>query len=81
MRLGLSADDLTLFFGEDYELLFTVKPDTPDQILTDISNKSKVKITEIGRIKSSQPNITLIKNGFRKSIQNKGWDHFKKTGE
>lgn len=74
---GKSLLQLALHSGEDYELLFTIKPDTPDSVLKSISEKSDVPIIEIGRIISKKSGYYLIsKNNEKIAIRPKGWDHF-----
>jgi len=69
--------DFALHGGEDYELLFTMKPDTYSQVIEKIATETKTKITEIGRIVSKEEgyNIITTKNQ-RLPLQPKGWDHF-----
>lgn len=70
---------IALHGGEDYELLFTMKPDIPNQIIEKISNESKTKITEIGKILSKEEGYNIITEGNQQlPLQTKGWDHFGK---
>jgi thiamine-monophosphate kinase len=74
---GRSALYLALHSGEDYELLFTIKPDTPDAIIHSISNETGIAITEIGKILTIESGYQLIDlQNRRVPIQPKGWDHF-----
>jgi len=75
--VGLSVQDALLNGGEDYELLFTVKPGTPNQFLTGLEQKFNLPIREIGTISSeSAVNVLLIPDGSRIPLAPKGWDHF-----
>jgi len=75
---GKSAVQLALHSGEDYELLFTLKSNTPDTVLNSISNETGIAITEIGRILDQESGYHLIdlQNKYI-HIQPKGWDHFR----
>ncbi|HKE33406.1 MAG TPA: thiamine-phosphate kinase [Candidatus Angelobacter sp.] len=70
--------DLALHGGEDYELLFTVRPGIklPEKI-------AGVRVTMIGRIekKSSRGSPVKIRDrrGNRKTLKPKGWQHFSKN--
>ena len=60
--------------GEDYELLFTVRPDTalPRSI-------AGVPITRIGRITKnhcSSPRVLLLERSGRRPLLPEGWQHF-----
>jgi len=59
----------TLNGGEDYELLFTIKPDDYDKV------KNSPGITVIGHITAASAGINLItKNGVSTPIKAQGWD-------
>jgi thiamine-monophosphate kinase len=74
---GKSALYLALQCGEDYELLFTMKPDTPDAIIHLISSETGIAITEIGKILTIESGYKLIDlQNRRVLIQPKGWNHF-----
>lgn len=69
--------DLALHGGEDYELLFTMKPRTPWQIIEKIGTETKTKMTEIGKILSKEKGFHIITEQNRRlPLQPKGWDHF-----
>lgn len=74
---GKSAIQLALHSGEDYELLFTMKSDTPASVINSISSKTGIAITEIGRILDKESGYFLIDlQNKRIPIQPRGWDHF-----
>jgi len=61
--------------GEDYELLFTARPNTkiPHSL-------SGVPITRIGRIiptRKSRPRMTIVAEGTRFELQPHGWEHLR----
>jgi len=69
--------DLSLHGGEDYELLFTMKPDTPSEIIEQIATETKTKVTEIGKVLTKEAGYTLVTaDNNRQTLQPKGWDHF-----
>lgn len=70
-KLNLDYLDLILYFGEDFELVFTVPKDK-------IANlKNKMDFTVIGEITDS-PDINIkLTTGEIKKIQKKGYNHFK----
>ncbi|HHE46181.1 MAG TPA: hypothetical protein ENL08_00575 [Bacteroidetes bacterium] len=75
--LGAESREMVLYGGEDYQLLFTVKPDTPRAILADISRGSDTRITEIGTIIASGDGCRLVDtDGGRHPLEPDGWDHF-----
>lgn len=78
-RISKNKIELALHGGEDYELLFTIKADTPTQIIEKIANETKTKITEIGKILSKEEGFKLInEEDQRIALRTKGWDHFGK---
>ncbi len=65
-RLGVDPDRLALAGGEDYELLFTVRGDTPT--VTALSRRLAVPVAEIGRVVRG-PAAGAPRGG-------RGWRHF-----
>jgi thiamine-monophosphate kinase len=65
--------DLALHGGEDYELLFTVRPGK--QVSPHIAG---VPLTQIGHI--TRPRIILLRNlkGIAYELDPRGWEHFRK---
>lgn len=73
--LGLSRYETALTGGEDYELLFTSPPELKEEI-TNISEQTGVRITEIGSVHSKR-NINIYdKNGFTLNFEKRGFFHF-----
>ena len=64
--------DLALHGGEDYELLFTVRPGR--RIRNQIAG---VKITQIGCITSGNEILLRDAKGRTHSLQPRGWEHFR----
>jgi len=65
--------DLALHGGEDYQLLFAVPPEKEKQVLNLFS---KFKITKIGCFISGKDIFIKGKNGTRKLMEIKGYQHF-----
>ena len=62
---------MALTYGEDFELVLTVKPDLFDKI------KSRVNLHKIGFVDSSGVIKMIDKSGNTNIITPKGYDHFK----
>ena len=67
--------DLALNFGDDFELLFTIKRDAEGQLAA-LSEKLGCPLTIIGKVTSGEENI-LIDNGKREKLENLGYEHFR----
>ncbi len=72
-ELGISIEELTLNYGGDYELLFTIPPEKWIT-LKKASEKNNFKLTEIGRVKKGR-NL-LLKDGKEHEIKERGYEHF-----
>jgi thiamine-monophosphate kinase len=59
-RLGLDAGVVALSGGDDYELLFTLRPDGPSAAV--LSRRLGVRVSELGRVEPGQP--TRAPRGF-----------------
>jgi len=59
-----------LFFGGDYELLFTIAPDGLEDLKREIPD-----IRVIGRAVEGRENI-LTRQGKIVNLENRGWEHF-----
>jgi len=67
--------DLTLNFGDDFELLFTIKREAEAE-LPKIAQACECPMTIIGKVTSGEENI-LIDNGMREKLENLGYEHFR----
>lgn len=67
--------DLVLNFGDDYELLFTVKREETDA-LAKLASELECPLTVVGKVTSGEENI-LIDNGKREKLENLGYEHFR----
>ncbi|MDZ7264044.1 MAG: thiamine-phosphate kinase [candidate division KSB1 bacterium] len=76
---SLPVPTLVLHRGEDYELLFTLRPDTPIAVVNSIIQTSGVSITEVGRILPKEAGLHLISPDRQsQALQPTGWNHFRK---
>ncbi|MFW9922443.1 MAG: thiamine-phosphate kinase [Candidatus Thorarchaeota archaeon] len=74
---NLIAEDLALYTGEEFELVFTVSASNLDWLLSE-TKKLGFTILPIGKIiTDQQEKIMLQKNSEKKEITARGWEHFK----
>ncbi len=66
---------LVLNFGDDYELLFTIKREMEGE-LERLAVEADCPFTVIGKVTSGEENI-LIDNGKREKLENLGYEHFR----
>lgn len=79
-QLAQSVETLVLHSGEDYELLFTLRPETPATIVDSIAQSIAVPIAEIGCILTREAGYDLISTDRgRVSLRPTGWNHFRKS--
>jgi len=74
---GINPDNLTLYGGEEYELVFTVDPariDDADRALRQVGC-----ILQLLGEATEKKDIVLISGDIEKPIQKGGWDHFTGT--
>ncbi|MGC8496959.1 MAG: thiamine-phosphate kinase [Thermoplasmata archaeon] len=72
-ELGVSIEELTLNYGGDYELLFTIPPEKW-RVLKNYAEKNNFKLTEIGYVKKGKN--MLLKDGKEHEIKERGYEHF-----
>jgi thiamine-monophosphate kinase len=68
LNRGLDAERLVLAGGEDYELLFSVRPRGPGA--SELARRLGVPVTEIGRLEAGPPRVRGVPAGVL------GWRHF-----
>ena len=73
---GRSPQDLALFGGEDYELLFTVSADRTDALVHDLFAATGISATAIGTICEGE-GLTLFLQGKPLPLRSTGWDHLR----
>ncbi|WP_455392515.1 thiamine-phosphate kinase [[Eubacterium] cellulosolvens] len=74
-QLNLPLEDLTIYFGGDYELLVTVKPDCWAEAKEAVRAAGS-QLTQIG-IVTDKPELNMIKDGIQQPLENRGYEHFK----
>jgi thiamine-monophosphate kinase len=72
---GLSATDLALYGGEEYELVFTVRPDGVSEARGAVEGAGS-RLIEIGRVVAGRK-ITYLEDGVEKPVAFGGWEHFR----
>ncbi len=75
---GREPQDLALFGGEDYELVFTVPADRADVLAHELFVATGVKATAIGTICEGSA-MTLFRQGKPSPLRSNGWDHLRST--
>src|SRR6266496_978340 len=77
---GQDPQNLALFGGEDYELLFTVSTDRAHALARELFDATGVKATAIGTICMGSA-ITLFREGKPSPLLSTGWDHLRLNNE
>src|SRR6266567_2083756 len=73
---GREPQDLALFGGEDYELVFTVPADHAEMLVRELFVATGVSATAIGTICEGSA-MTLLREGKSSSLRPGGWDHLR----
>lgn len=73
---GREPQDLALYGGEDYELLFTVPAERADRLAHELFTATGVKAIAIGSIVQGKA-LTLIRQGQPSPLLAAGWDHLR----
>jgi thiamine-monophosphate kinase len=71
-KIGKDPLEFALYYGEDFELLLTIKKDMFEQI------KEKIPLYEIGNVTSSGKIKILHKDGTRNVLKSRGYEHLSK---
>ena len=76
-----TLEDLTIYYGGDYELVATVRPDALGPLLEkyrQAKGKEEVhKLTVIGKVEAKGGNRLYSKIGGTVPLENRGWEHFR----
>lgn len=73
---NIQAEELALYTGEEFELLFTLKEENYSE-LQKLMKAQKMDIFKIGKITDKNPGlIQLVKDEKTIDISPKGWEHF-----
>lgn len=70
-RTGESVEELAMYYGGDYELLFTFRPEAEEQLRASLGERFHIIGKAVGK-----ENI-LIRDGGVVPIENRGWEHFR----
>lgn len=75
VALGIDALELALCGGEDYELLFTARPDLADELAARVTDATGVAVTVIGSVTAERDRILVREDGTEGTLAG-GWRHF-----
>ncbi|HEV2705778.1 MAG TPA: thiamine-phosphate kinase [Pyrinomonadaceae bacterium] len=79
-RTGLSAQEalsLALDGGEDFELLFTVRPRDASKLPAEVEG---VAVTRIGEVTAEAEKMSLLVDGRAEPLRPGGFEHFRRSG-
>ena len=71
------VQQLAMYWGGDYELVATVRPEKADELLRTFHEK-RHPLTACGRVLPATPNALLV-DGKRETLHPHGWEHFRST--
>ncbi|HEV8595700.1 MAG TPA: AIR synthase-related protein, partial [Thermoplasmata archaeon] len=77
VRAHPAADQrqLAMYWGGDYELVATVRPEKVEELLRTFQEK-RHPLTVCGRVLPTVPNV-LVADGKRETLHPYGWEHFR----
>jgi len=73
------AKELALYYGGDYELVATVKPEGMETLLTryaEMRRGDRHRLTLVGKVGTAGPNLLVSKTG-KEPLLSRGWEHFR----
>jgi len=73
-KTGCSALEQALYFGGDYELVCTLKPELADRAVRAVE-RAGGRLTTIGKIKGKRK-LLVGADGKKRALENKGYEHF-----
>ncbi|MBS7634905.1 thiamine-phosphate kinase [Candidatus Bathyarchaeota archaeon] len=76
-KYALDPVDLSLYGGEEYELVVTVKPELWDKA-NEVLGRFKTPLIKIGKV-VEEKKIKVKINGETKVVESRGWEHFKSS--
>jgi thiamine-monophosphate kinase len=74
-KYALDPVDLSLYGGEEYELVVTVKPELWDRA-REVLSGFKTPLIRIGKV-IEEEEIKVRINGETKVVEGMGWEHFR----
>jgi thiamine-monophosphate kinase len=75
-RRALDPLMLALHGGEDFELLFSVKPELVGRLPARVDG---VSLTRIGEIKEAAQGVLISEGSRTWNLEPRGWEHFKEA--
>jgi thiamine-monophosphate kinase len=73
------AKEVALYYGGDYELLVTVRPEGLGTLLERAATTARgTRLTAIGKVAPPGGNVLISKTG-REPLAGKGWEHFRSS--
>lgn len=72
---ALNPEELALYGGEEYELVFTTQPEKLDEIMH-IAERKGIMIIPIGRVETAETGIVVKTEGEEQTLAVGGWEHF-----
>ena len=69
-------DELILAGGDDYELLFAMRPERARKWLGDRLKRGAPPVTFIGEMRPAREGVTIVTDEGRGPLPNRGWRHF-----
>lgn len=74
---GKSPLDYALFGGEDFELLWTCRPEAAEKIIQEVERTCNTPVTIIGEILPPEEGLKLLYQGQKIPLPAGGYNHFK----
>jgi thiamine-monophosphate kinase len=74
-HLDVPVQDLSLYFGGDYELILTLKPEMSDKVIESLEKETGTILTVIGKVIENMENYLIIDNE-KTVLENRGYEHF-----
>ena len=79
--LGEDPEDMALHGGEDYELLFTVRPEAEAVVVAALRDLP-TPLTRVGTVLPAEDGTVLVEcDATRQPLLPRGWDHFRRPDE
>lgn len=72
---GMDLDELTLYGGEDFELLFTVRPGAWEGLEAEFRDLG-TKISKVGKVEEGE-GVRIRREGSLEELPDRGYEHFR----
>ncbi len=77
LAMGVEASAYALSGGEDFELLFTARPEEVEQVRPAFEEDFGLPLTKVGEVVPAQRGVQIVRTGgTRQALQMSGWNHF-----